>query len=359
MGRLTANDPTGPKRDEARAWLEGKHTVPALEDSSLEGRRAFLDAHGDVLWAFWSEAFSLAYSDGTLRPTVALGQSYEDAGAEVADRLLEALRTRPTLEKAPAWTEIERWHGWFVGRQAAAARRKDQPWIRADHRQDEGISGRDEGASAALADLERLLDRWADILRTVVAGTGVAAIEFDWLWATRRARKPLSEAFAEHPAYGHLADADLAGCIRKSSAPGDDGPERIRRSRAGACAAFRFNLEEVARRVRAGPGATKLAAARRVFLGPAEAEGPYHRPTLAIDNDANAGFREALQRSAKLSTGEPDDGVVERLWRGVIICGLNKSVLRLLSAAVAGQLDGEMDTLVAGRPASNRDGEET
>jgi hypothetical protein len=198
-----------------------------------------------------------------------------------------------------------------------------------------------------LADLERLLDRWTDVLRAIITGTGIATLELDWLWATRRARKPLAEAFAGHPDYGRLTDADLDACIRRSSEPGNDRADRTRRSRAGACAAFRFDLEDLARG--ADPGAAALMSARSVFIGPAEPEGPYHRPKAPISPEAFAGFKDALTRLVALCAGAATDGPVERLRRDVLACGLNKSILRLLPAALAGRLEHELDALLASR----------
>lgn len=354
MGRVNANDATERELDQARAWIEQRHAVPALADCSLEGRRAFLDVHEAVLWAFWRDLFSLAYASGALRPAAALGATWqgsdEDAGTQVAERLIEALRTRPTLEAAPGWTQIERWHAWLVGKRATEARR---PRSRAGSER-EVVHAPDGGGAEVLADLERLLDRWSDILRAVVAGTGVAAIELDWLWATRHARKPLSDAFASHPAYGRLADADLDAAIARSSTPGAGAADRTRRSRAGACAAFRFNLEEIARRA---DGAGALVAARRVFLGPAEPDGPTHRPKLPINRDASAGFWEVLRRSAALSVNEPDDGPVERLWRAVVACGLNKAALRLLPASIVTLVEDDFDTEIAAAKTERARGE--
>jgi hypothetical protein len=355
MGRVDRDEGADRGYDEARAWLAEQHPLPPLADRSPEGRRAFLDAHEAVLWAFWRDAFSLAYADGSLRPAAALGAAWVgangDAGAETADRLIRALRDRPTLEEAPAWIHIERWHGWLLGEQASAARREPRGARRTAPSGEETHGG---GGAAAddLVDLRMLLERWVVILGDVIAGTGIPSIEFDWLWATRHARKPLSHAFLDDPAFGRLSDADLDACVRRSSAPGDSAAERTRRSRAGACAAFRFNLEEIARR--AGPQAIALAAAKRVFIGPVEPRGPIHRPKVSVDADASAGFWEALRRSEALSAAAPEDGPVDRLWKGAFACGLNRSVLRLLPPGIAALLEGcDLDALLS-RPGERR-----
>lgn len=347
-----ANSNSGAARDvdEAHAWLAREHPMPPLKDRSLEGRRAFLDAHEHVLWAFFRDAFSLAYADGSLRPDVALGakagSNDEDNGAATAERLIEALRTRPTLAEAPGWTNIERWHGWLVGERATAARRAPRAQSRSTTCADAVPRGRSVGAAEDLIGLRRLVDVWLVVLTSVVTGTGIAMIEFDWLWATRHARKPLSDALADDPDYGSLSDVELDACVRHSSAPGSSPAERTRRSRAGACAAFRFNLEHIARR--ASPEATDLAAARRVFIGPAERSAPYYHPKLPIDGAASAGFWEVLQRSDAMSANAPGDGLIDRLWKSVLACGVNKSVKRLLPTAIAALVeDDDLHTLLA------------
>ncbi|HZF47693.1 MAG TPA: hypothetical protein VE093_03525 [Polyangiaceae bacterium] len=344
--------------DPAVQWLAERHAVPALEDRSLHGRRAFVEAHGDVLWAFWSEALSIAFASGSLDPRAALGEGWsgseKEAGEEAAERLLTALTARPVLEAAPAWTNVERWYAWLVSGQALRARREPEP-PRARLNEKEAPEVADE--LSEVVDFQRLLSRWCEVLRSLVERTGILRIEFDWLWATRVARRPLAALPSLAGAYGPLADTDLERCIQASSVAGEDRSARIKRTRAGACAAFRFNLEELASRAVAPTARGTLAVAREVFVGPAQKDPPY-RPKLPVDAPAFEGFREALRRGAETAQRAGKGDRVERLWAAVLGCGLQKEASRLLPRPMENQLRAEWGALV-GAPAQDAgEGEE-
>jgi hypothetical protein len=345
MARVITKDGSTPVDVETKAWLTKKHPFPRLTDPSLIGRLAFLGEHEDVLWAFWSEAFSIAYSEGTLRPSVALGVTWSgsdaDAGSAVAEKLVDALRSRATLPAAPSWIRLEAWHAWLVGGKATRARKTTD--IELDD-EEHPLSLTSADATETLLDLKQLLERWSCVLRSLVVRTSVRAIELDWLWATCRARAALADALPEGSRYARLADVDFRRCVARSSAPGDLGADRIRRSRAGACAAFRFNLEELA--TRAGEMAITLAPARDVFVGPAGAESPHYPTQRTLGAGVLDGCKAALRRSKELSLPSPDDGHVEVLWREVFACGLNKSALRLLPKGVREDLERELDPMM-------------
>jgi hypothetical protein len=303
-------------------WLHGSHPLPRLADHSLEGRRLFLEQHEDTLWAFWSRAFSIAISDGTVEPRRALGAEAsepESSAREIADRLISALRTRPVMDSVPAWGNLERWYAWLIGRAAA--------WNRRHSPEQAGAPGDSEEARGELFDLGRMLERWQHVLKSLVERTGVPAIELDWLWATRQVRKQLPEALGETPEVSRLVAADLRTAIAASSSPGASRGDRTARTREGAAACIRFNIEELATRIAASEPA--LTTAREIFVGPADCKPPY-RPQAPVGEAAVDGFLKAWELSEERARPAPEDGRVERLWKDIFRCGLKTAALRLL-----------------------------
>ncbi len=311
-------------KDTTRAedWLQGSHPLPPLEDLSLEGRRAFLEQHEDTLWYYWSKAFSLAIASGSVDPRRELGAhaSEPDPSArEIAERLITALREKRSLDEAKPWENVEGWYAWLIG--AAAARARLRLSLRAQAR------GHSEEAHGELFDLHRLLDRWLQVLKSLVDRTGVRTIELDWLWATHKVRKQLPEMLGSSPESSRLVSTDLQAAIAASSVPGPSRADRIARTRAGAGACIRFNIEELATRT-ASPGPL-LTTARKVFVGPASSRPPYP-PQTPIDDAAVSAFEEAWNLSQRRAQPAPGDGRVESLWKGIFRCGVHKAALRIL-----------------------------
>jgi hypothetical protein len=331
-----------------KRWLSESHPLPRLEDTSLSVRKAFLVKHEDVLWSFWRDAFSIAIAGGAIDPKRALGARVTESGhvaEEISDRLIKALGTRPEMDSIPAWENLERWYAWLIG--AVAARERKLPAHKAprDNRGDE--------AREDLLDLRHLVDRWVRVLGSLVERTGIRAIELDWLWATCRVRRRLPESLGEGDWAARLLNTNLRATIASSSAPGSSRGERIARTRDGAAACLRFNIEELA--TRRGFTSTPLLTAREVFVGPASPEPPY-RPRAPLDDSAVAGFREALLLSGVQARLAPDDGEVDRLRKDVFRCALKKAVLRLLSRKLGDALQTE-SSLWEDADASNEEDE--
>jgi hypothetical protein len=311
-------------RDDTQAerWLRESHLLPPLKDRSLEGRAAFLEQYEDTLWDFWSQAFSVAIASGSIDPKRALGAQAsepEPSAREIAEKLITALRERPRMDRAKPWENVEGWYAWLIGGAAARAGRRLP--VRAQE------TGPSEDASEELFDLRRMLARWLQVLESLVERTGIHAIELDWLWATYQVRKQLPEALGESPETSRLVSADKQAAIAGSSSPSPSGGNRIARTRAGAAACFRFNVEELA--TRGALASSLLTTAREVFVGPARPKPPYP-PQALIDAAAVNAFEEAWHLSQKQAQPSPEDGRVEQLWKAVFRCGLNKAALRLL-----------------------------
>lgn len=311
-------------KDDMRAelWLQESHLLSPLEDLSLEGRAAFLEQHGDVLWDFWSNAFSVAIASGSIDPRRALGAQAsepEPSAQAIADELITALRVRPQLDRANPWENVEGWYAWLIG--AAAARAGRRLPRRAQ------VDVHSEDAAEELVDLRRMLARWLRVLTSLVERTGIRAIELDWLWATYQSRKQLPEALGESAETSRLVGEDLRTAIADSSSPGPSRADRIARTRSGAAACFRFNTEELA--TRGTSPSPLLATARTVFVGPANSKPPYP-PRVRVDDAAVSAFEEVWHLSQRRAQPSPEDGRVESLWKDVFRCGLNKAALRLL-----------------------------
>lgn len=329
---------------------------PALIDASLDGRQRFLDEWEDRLWAYWEEQLSILIVDRSIDPTVALGRAWEgpeqDACRMIADRMIQALRERPTLQRAKPWSDVRGWYAWLVGSRAMSVdRRREEPLDEA-RRDATAAEERDHEDPVPAADADEirgdvaaLIGEWASALHQIVAGTGIAAIERDWLWATCAARRPLSQYLA---AVGMRADAGAVrltehrrkALARNTSAPGSSQAERTERTRCGAAACFRFNLATWA------PDLTGLAAAHRVFLGPADARPPY-RPRVDVEVEALDGFRRVLRRTADIRDAAGELDLVACLHARVAECALRSAVARLLPRATELQLLEEWDELVA------------
>lgn len=311
-------------RDDTRAerWLQESHPLPPLEDLSLEGRTAFLEQYEGILWDFWSKAFSLAIASGSIDPRRALGAQASEPGPsaqEIADELLTAMRERTLMDWANPWENLEGWYAWLIGGAAARAGRRLP--LRAQ------VDGHSEDAPEELVDLRRMLARWLRVLTSLVERTGIRAIELDWLWATYQARRQLPKALGESPETSRLVSGDLRTAIAASSSPGPSRADRTARTRSGAAACFRFNTEELA--TRGTSPSPLLATARTVFVGPARSKPPYP-PQVRVDDAAVSAFEEVWHLSQKRAQPSPEDGRVERLWKDVFRCGLNKAALRLL-----------------------------
>ena len=318
-----------------------RDVFPPLIDTSLEGRRRFLDEWGDRLWAYWAEQLSILIAGRVIAPAAALGRAWSDSEPEhdasqmIADRMVEALRERPTLQQARPWSDVAGWYAWLVGSRAMAARWHREESL--DETQLDAITAAEYSrgepvptpdADEIRADVATLVDEWASNLRQVVEGTGIAAIERDWLWATCDARRPLSKYLG---AAGMRAVAGASRLVehrrkalaRATSAPGSSPAERVERTRCGAAACFRFNLATW------GRDRTDLASARRVFLGPADSDPPY-RPRADVDGESLDGVRRVLRLTvaAGESLGELD--VAAHLRARVAECALRSAMTRLL-----------------------------
>ncbi|WP_147451316.1 hypothetical protein [Corallococcus llansteffanensis] len=330
---------------QAERWLQESHMLPPLEDLSLEGRSAFLEQHEDILWDFWSKAFSVAIASESIDPRRALGaraNEPEPSAREIADKLIMALHERSRMDRANAWGNLEGWYAWLIGGAAARAGRRLPVRVQA-----EGHSG---DVPEELLDLQRMLARWRQVLERLVERTGIRAIELDWLWATYQVRKQLTETLGQSTETSRLVSADLQTAIAGSSSPGQSQADRIARTRSGAAACFRFNVEELASR--GSSPSPLLAMARTVFVGPARSKPPYP-PQILIDTAAVTAFEEVWHLARERVRPSPEDGHVERLWKGVFRCGLNKAALRLLPRKMEEALRGALPE-PDGTPIENR-----
>jgi hypothetical protein len=335
-----------------------RDAFPKLIDTSLEGRRRFLDEWEDRLWAYWEEQLSILIADRCIAPAAALGRTWSgpehDACRMIADRMVEALRERPTLQQARPWSDVAGWYAWFVGSRAMAAHRHREELLdeaqldaifAAEYSRDEPAP--DPDADEIRVDVTTLIDEWASNLHRIVEGTGIAAIERDWLWATCNVRRPLSQYLGE---VGMRAVAGASRLIehrrralaRATSAPGSSPAERIERTRCGAAACFRFNLATW------GRDRTELASAHRVFLGQADSRPPY-RPLADVDRESLDGVRRVLRLAAAAGDVLKELDVVAHLRARVAECALRASVARLLPRADELKLLKEWDELVAPR----------
>lgn len=335
-----------------------QNVFPALIDASLDGRQRFLDEWEDRLWAYWEEQLSILIVDRSIDPTVALGRAWEgpeqDACRMIADRMIQALRERPTLQRAKPWSDVRGWYAWLVGSRAMSVdRRREEPLDEA-RRDATAAEERDREDPVPVADVDEirvaiaaLLDEWVSILHQIVAGTGIAAIERDWLWATCAARQPLSQylgAVGMRAVAGavRLTEHRRKALVRDTSAPGSSQAERTERTRCGAAACFRFNLATWVSNL------TELTAAHRIFLGPADTRPPY-RPRADVEAEALDGVRQVLRRTADTRDAAGGLDLVARLRARVAECALRSAVARLLPRAAELQLLDEWDELVTPR----------
>lgn len=312
--------------------------IPKMTDLSRSGRTRFLDEWEAQLWAFWREALWIEIGGGEIDPQLALGLKWNgdehDAASEIADRLIDRLRKRPTLAKARPWTDVRGWFVWLVGGQAVRAKRSLEgslPAQGARHStQDPGSAETpevqdDDDVRKTVLDL---VADWTETLRRVVTGTKIAAIELDWLWATCPARQPLAKYLGELGAQiqnqaAHWVETSRKKLVKATAVPGTSRGERIERSRAGAAACFRFNLEEWT------PTSPELAKAHGVFLDAARIDPPY-RPLVEPDEEGLVGFREVLRRSIGRDETAGERDLVARLRADVARGAVKKSVARLL-----------------------------
>ncbi|RKH72961.1 hypothetical protein [Corallococcus aberystwythensis] len=323
--------------------------LPELDDFSLEGREAFLATWEPVLWAYWRDAYAAALTDGEawLRAAEARagGRNNAQAGQWIAEQILKALRTRPRLDFAPAWTNLSGWYGWWVGRRAMAAQQRASNFTSLDEEHPGAAGHSPEDALVDRLDRNRrmkqllaLIDGWARILGRISEGTGLPDIEADWLWATCIARRPLARLLLEvGMGDARFQEVDKSILLAKTSVPGDASKERTARSRKGAAAALRFNLEALL------PRNAKLAPAHHVFLGPVR--DPREAPALParpVTDEALWGFREVLRLSSRPAESVERESPLEALWTQVFEAALKKAVARLLPTAYRKQLEQDL-----------------
>jgi hypothetical protein len=312
------------------------------------------------LWAYWAEQLSILIAGRVIAPAAALGRAWSDSEHEhdaskmIADRMVEALRERSTLQQARPWSDVSGWYAWLVGSRAMAAHRHREKSL--DDTQLDAIAvaeysrgepGHTPDGDEIRADVAALVDEWGNNLRQIGEGTGIAAIERDWLWATVDARRPLSTYLG---ATGMRAIADASGLVehrrkalaRATSAPGSSPAERAERTRCGAAACFRFNLATW------GRDRTDLASAQRVFLGLADSRPPY-RPRADVDGDSLDGLRRVLRLTAAAGDALEELDVVGHLRARVAKCALRSAILRLLPRPDELALLKEWSKLVAPR----------
>ncbi|QRK08583.1 hypothetical protein JQX13_53335 [Archangium violaceum] len=327
--------------------------LPVLKDLSPEGRSAFLEAWEPVLLAYWSEAFTeaLVNDEDWLRASEARAAGRDDfqAGQWIAQGIIDSLRTRPRLDRAPAWTNLPGWYTWWVGKRAASAQRRASTFMTLDEEGPEAGAGSTEDAMEEQLDQKRrmkalleLIDAWADVLRRISISTGLPDIEADWLWATCIARRRLAQWLrAMGMGDVRFQEVDKSLLTARTSVPGHSPPERTARSRKGTAAAFRFNLEALL------PRHPELSSVHQVFLGPVRDlhEAP-PCPVLPITAEVLLGFREALCQSAERARSDGGDDPLEGLWAGVFRAALKKAVARLLPPAHREQIELDWQDLV-------------
>lgn len=334
-------------------------SFPALTDLTVDGRARFVEEWGDRLWAYWDEQLSVLIAGWGDLPRVALGArwagSEREASREIADRLLAALRGRPTLSKAKPWSDVEGWFTWLVGAAAmGAARRREEdsardggpgPDARSASSGDAPDPDPNPSADARRDEIQALVAEWSEVLVDVVVGTGIRAIEWDWLWATCKPRHLLATYLGKT---GGRVMADTARWVeakrrvlaKATSKPGAAVADRIGRTRAGAGACLRFNLQNWV------SISEELAAAHRVFVGAAHPQPPY-QPAAPVDPAALDGFRHAVRRAASARATAPLAGAAH-LRAEVAHCAVRSAVLRLLPRQDRLQLEKEWDALTAG-----------
>lgn len=329
---------------------------PALTDLTLEGRARFLDEWGDRLWAYWSEQLSILITGGDVDPRVALGaradEPERDTAREIAARMLKKLRERATLGKAKPWADVEGWFAWLVGAPAMRGWRRrvgglalsdqppDPPGAPSEAEPDPVT---DDDPDDRHAEILALVRDWAKVLSDVATATGIAAIEWDWLWATCKPRRFLATYLGKT---GGAVMAETARWVEEkrrvlakgTSKPGATASERTGRTRTGAGACLRFNLQSWV------AISADLAAAHRVFVGPAYPQPPY-QPVASVDPAALDGFRHAMRRAARARAAAPRG--VEHIRAEVAYCAVRSAVLRLLPRQTELQLEKEWDDLTA------------
>ena len=324
-------------REPYEDWLQKKaRGLPRLEELSLEGRRAFLERHEPQLWAFWKEAFELELLQRSkwiaCEEALAAGRDERRGGEWIAERLIDRLRERPTVEWIHPWTALERWYRWLRGTRAVEARQPEQlqgsdeedgQWSDGSSEQKwvEQLSSREQ-EEALLA----LVGEWAEVLARIVRSTGLASLEVDWLWATCMERRPLALALEGKAVDARFLEQEKKALAHQSSIQGEELKHRLARSRRGAAAAFRFNLEVL---VAAHPS---LQRAHQVFLGPVkDPVASPARPLATAGPEALEGFREALRLTARRSAYCSPDDLIETLWARVFSAALIQEVARLLT----------------------------
>ena len=324
-------------------WLhQDAKGLPVLEDLSLEGRRRFLELHEAQLGMFWSRAFEMELYE---RPrwldvshVLADGRDETEAGEWIAEHLLERLRRVPELKWAHPWTSLEPWYKWLRGHQGTA------PRVVQEERVDEGEEGVEPSREASWSDhsseldqidridlrdmvatLMALVQEWAGILVRISRSTCLPSLEVDWLWATCKERRELAQALQGHPVDARFLEQNKNALIQSASVQDPDNDARIARSRRGAAACFRFNLEVLA------ATSPALRRAHHVFLGPvADPNASPARPAAEVGAEEVEGFRETLRLSARRSSDNRDENPSERLWSAVFGAALVKGVARLL-----------------------------
>lgn len=310
------------------------------------------------MWMYWHEQLSVLIVGGDVEPRVALrlgwAGSDEDAARKIAEKLLHKLRERRTLKWAKPWSDVEGWFAWLVGAKAMRpARRRAGSFALSNRLPDpQGASGEaepdpdpDDDPDERHAEILALVREWAKVLADVAAATGIAAIEWDWLWATCKARRLLAtylgrtgdEVMAETARWVETKRRALA---KATSKPGAVVADRIIRTRTGAGACLRFNLESWA------SASAELAPAHRVFVGPADPRPPY-QPVTSVDSAALDGFRHAVRLAVRALAAAPRVGVA-RVRAEVAHCAVRSAVLRLLPRQAELQLKQEWDELTSG-----------
>lgn len=325
------------------AWLAPEVAkLPPMEDLSIKGRTAYLDAHGPVLWVAWRRLFELALvsREEWLDAAGAFANRRDELeGAEwIASRILAAIRDRATLKRAPAWADIRGWYRWWVGHGRSA--RAEFPHERSASPEDDPPDDREATGSDGFGE-ELLIERievaqstrellemvvlWADILARAMRSTRLYCLEADWLWATCLERRPLAEALETEALPPRFREMRKRVLTALASVSGFTSRERTARSRRGVAACYRFNLEAL---VAEHP---ELAEAHRVFLGPvADPDESPATPALPVTTPAEAQFRQAFEVMAERARTISREDLVEALWARVFGAALNKEVARLL-----------------------------
>src|SRR5690554_1084893 len=329
---------------DAKAWLENENGLSGLclDDLSQDGRRQFIEVSGDQLFAFWSEMFEL--ERGSLsEPLIqkAIPQECDDIGTCIAEKLLNRIATAEKFVRPPGkWADLESWLRWLVGKPAVEDARKQQPQSSATTKlpakRTEPTVGEDLDKERFKQSCLELIDHWCAFWTSINKRTNRRELELYWLWATCKARRPLTFLMEDWAAealegiHDHLglylegqkkALAKHVSADRKAS---DDS-----RTKASAC--LRFDIEYFSRsEVR-----IDLAAIYAVFIGPTKPKAPYI-PTAKLGGREVEHCLEILEISAKRPRHR--ERPLEALETDVLRCAIMKAVDRMFPCASRPQI---------------------